>query len=274
MAILDVGQVQRGLVHLRRIGPDLIWAAEATSTNDLAKASSAPAGTIWFAEHQTAGRGRSGRSWQSAPEQNLMFSVLVELRAPSDQIPGFALAVGASVAASLDRFATGAKTRIKWPNDLYLAEKKVGGVLLESRGERVVVGIGVNVNQRAFGDVVSPTPISIAEVRGETVSREALFVDILSGLDQAVGHFEATGLSTFLPSLQERDLLLGEPLEVEEVPVGHGAGIDESGRLRVRTSDGLEQRLVSGDVRRIRVHTGASAVFHGGDGARAVRMRP
>src|SRR4029077_3344834 len=122
-----------------------------TSTLDVAHriaARGAPAGTLVIANEQTAGRGRGGKSWQSSPGDGLWLT-LIERPADTSGLGVLSLRVGLAAAEALDRFAS-EPIRLKWPNDLYVDDKKLGGILVEARWreqavEYVAIGLGVNV---------------------------------------------------------------------------------------------------------------------------------
>src|SRR4029450_6630083 len=102
-------------------------------------------GALVVADHQTAGRGRLGRSWEAPPGVALLFSVLLK-PPPERDVPELSLVAGVAVAETLER-TLGLSVQLKWPNDVMLRRKKVAGCLAEARDDSVVLGIGVNVNQ-------------------------------------------------------------------------------------------------------------------------------
>lgn len=146
------------------------------STNDTVR--SYPAGTLVWADSQTSGRGQRGNSWESEPGANLTFSFTV---APTDlrMDRAFALSEAVSLAVVETLGETGVAARIKWPNDIYVGERKICGILIENtvradgRVSLSVVGVGLNVNQRIFtGD--APNPVSLVQLTGSRHDREAL----------------------------------------------------------------------------------------------------
>ena len=135
-------------------GEPYLYFAETGSTQDVLRDGDYRHGTVALAEHQTAGRGRSGRSWEDAPAANLLFSLLLEPPAGAP-LPQLSLVAGLAVASALEREAM-VPALVKWPNDVLIDGGKVAGILLEASGDRVVCGIGINVNQVA--DELPPTP--------------------------------------------------------------------------------------------------------------------
>jgi BirA family biotin operon repressor/biotin-[acetyl-CoA-carboxylase] ligase len=175
-----------------RLGNQLIVVEEASSTNDLAweaEARGAPEGLVVFAERQTAGRGQYGRRWESAPYQGLWFSVLLRPRITLSESPQLT-ALLAIVAAATIIEETGCVASIKSPNDIYVADRKIAGVLVEGRTKSdksyvAVAGIGVNVNQTLedFPAELQATAGSLRMATGRTLARGPLAVALLRKLE-------------------------------------------------------------------------------------------
>lgn len=146
---------------------------ESTSTYLASKATATAHGTAVMARAQSAGRGQRGNSWEAAPGLNLTLSVLLRpegLEAASAYL--LSEAVSEAAATAIERFIAPVELKLKWPNDLYVADCKLGGILIENslRGryvDRTIVGIGVNINQLQFVSD-APNPISMAAVTGRT----------------------------------------------------------------------------------------------------------
>jgi BirA family biotin operon repressor/biotin-[acetyl-CoA-carboxylase] ligase len=139
-----------------------------------------PEGALVVADHQTAGRGRLGRTWQDVPGKSLLFSLLLRPSAPMPLWPELSLVAGEAVAR-----AVGGEVRP--PNDVFLNGKKVAGVLPEATRGRVVLGIGVNVNHTEDElpkDTVKP-PTSLRVETGREHDRDALLLEILAELERA-----------------------------------------------------------------------------------------
>ena len=140
-------------------------AQEVTSTNAEARSlavSGAPEGAVVIAESQTAGRGRLGRRWSSPAGRGLLFSVLLRPTLPMSDVHLLTLVVGCAAAQAIES-TTGVPTSIKWPNDLFLGDRKVGGILMEIAGEQdevdwVIAGIGINVNTELERVARNPVP--------------------------------------------------------------------------------------------------------------------
>jgi BirA family transcriptional regulator, biotin operon repressor / biotin---[acetyl-CoA-carboxylase] ligase len=194
---------------------------------------------LLVAEQQTAGRGRLGRGWQSAAGESLTFSFGVPL-APRDW-SGLSLAVGVSVAASLHP-----AIRLKWPNDLWLQDRKLAGILIEtasfgaaSGGQRyAVIGVGVNIAPRA-GDGLSTPPAALRELLPE-VDAPAALARIAAPLAQALVDFEQHGFAPFHARFDARDALRDRPVRLTDGTAGTAHGVGESGSLLVHTAAGLQ----------------------------------
>src|SRR2546421_6120058 len=175
-----------------RVGNQLVVVEEASSTNDLAweaEATGAPEGFVVFAERQTAGRGRYGRRWDSAPYQGLWFSVLLRPPVTLNESPQLTSLLAGVTAAIITEEARCAVS-IKMPNDIYVAGRKVAGVLVEGRtasdGSYVAVaGLGVNVNQTIedFPEELREIAGSLATTTGKKFSRSKLAAALLQKLN-------------------------------------------------------------------------------------------
>ena len=198
--------------------------------------------TLLVAEQQTAGRGRLGRDWHSAGSDSLTFSLALPL-APADW-SGLSLAVGVSVARSLH-----ADLQLKWPNDVWLHGRKLGGILIETASvgdQRVaVVGIGLNIAPREAAGLSTP-PAWLQEVL-PGVDAGAALLRIAAPLVQALKAFEVAGFGPFQAEFSQRDLLLDSAVTLGNGTVGMARGVDMQGGLRVQTPEGM-QTVTSAEV--------------------------
>ena len=175
-----------------RIGNEIVVVEETESTNDLAWAAAergAPEGFVVFAERQTKGRGQYGRRWESAPYQGLWFSILLRPALSLRESPKLTLQLAHNIAATIEQ-ETGLVPSIKPPNDIYIGDRKVAGVLVEGRttsdGRYIAVaGIGINVNQTLhdFPGELRETAGSLAMLTGKELSRSRLAIGLLRKLD-------------------------------------------------------------------------------------------
>ena len=210
---------------------------ETASTNEDARAlaaAGAPHGTLVTTDHQTAGRGRQGRTWTAPAGQTLLVSLV--LRESDPLLP---LRAGLAVADLADPDAL-----VKWPNDVLVDGRKVAGVLVEGRPQEgwTVLGIGVNaaLDLTAMPEELQATAGSLGRRADEL---EATLTELLGHLERRLGEPTADALA----ALRERDALLGRRVSWAGGE-GEGAGIDEDGSLRVRVADGRETTVAAGEV--------------------------
>lgn len=229
---------------------EVVEAVDSTNSELMRRARAGDvAPVLLVAERQTAGRGRLGRPWQSAQSGgeplSLTFSLGLPL-APRDW-SGLSLAVGASVADSLD--ADGRHgIRLKWPNDLWTADdRKLAGILIETATvpasfaatpstRHVVLGVGVNIGPRD-GDGLRAPPAWLREQAPATTAPEALR-RIAAPLVRDVLAFGTRGFAPFAARFAARDALAGRDVELSDGMVGRCEGVGATGELRVLTADG------------------------------------
>ena len=237
-------------------GFDIRVAGQTGSTNDDAFAIGVP-GLAIFAEHQTAGRGRRGDAWVSPQGTNLLFSLLLHPATPSEtwtRLPHLAgLAVCHAIAS---QFPGLSPARLKWPNDVYLAEKKLAGILVESRSTlgraAVVVGIGVNVNglESEFPERLRPLATTLREHTGHVIDRNDLAAAILAEW-AALYPAELDGdFSRIREELRARSWLLGRSIAIRQGQreiTGTAADVGPEGELVVELSDGTREIVVSAE---------------------------
>ena len=239
----------------RRIGTRIDRHRLVNSTNGAAfdaAAADAPDGTVIVADAQRAGRGRMGRTWESPAGRNLYLSIL--LRPPLPPSVTTALPFLAAVTAGdAIRAATGLPVMTKWPNDLIIHDRKIGGILIETRcigADTVlaVVGIGVNVNwpRRAMPEPLRATASSLQAELGRPVNRSRLLAALLNQFDRGYRRLRCDGSAPLLHAWSRRCLTLEQPVHVK-TPTGLLAGwaeaIDRTGRLTLRHADGSISRV-------------------------------
>jgi BirA family transcriptional regulator, biotin operon repressor / biotin---[acetyl-CoA-carboxylase] ligase len=196
-----------------------------------------PEGAIATTDHQTAGRGRLGRSWVEAPGTSVIVSVL--LRPPRERRAQELSLVAAVAVALAVEDATGLAAQIKWPNDVLLARRKVSGILAEMRDDVVVLGIGLNVNQtrEQLPLEAKVAPASLYTVDGRVRDREEVLELLLGQLDACYAAWREGGLDALYDDLGARNFLHGRRVTVDGV-AGVAARIERDGRLRVEGEAG------------------------------------
>lgn len=143
-------------------------------------AADAPQGAVAVAEEQTAGRGRLGRPWHAAARTSVLVSINLRPRIETARLPELSLVAGRAVAEAIE-LETGVQPEVRFPNDLLIGSRKVAGILAEARDERVVLGIGINVNLAEDllpGDVDTPAT-SLSIEAGGHVDRAGLLATVL-----------------------------------------------------------------------------------------------
>jgi BirA family biotin operon repressor/biotin-[acetyl-CoA-carboxylase] ligase len=205
-----------------------------------------PEGAIATADHQTGGRGRLGRAWVEAPATSVLVSIL--LRPPPER-PAPELALVAALATALAvEDATTLSAQIKWPNDVMLDRRKVAGILAELKGDAVILGIGLNVNQ-TYDQLPRETKVPAASLRsidGRIRDRDHVLETLLGRLDEMYGLWLAGGLDALYHDIGARDFLRGRRVALNGTS-GVAVGIDRDGRLELDVA-GERQLVESGEV--------------------------
>ncbi len=241
---------------------DVEWVTETGSTNEdllAAARAGAPEGRVLCADHQRAGRGRLGRSWVAPPGASLLCSVLLRPRLPIARVHLATTALSLSAADACGRLA-GVAPELKWPNDLLVGRRKLGGVLSEAivvdgRPEALIVGLGLNVDWP--GDL----PEDLVEIAtalnlegGRPVERRALLDEVLAGFEPRYEDLQAGRIEAVLDDARRRTATLGQPVLVElgtEHLVGDAVDLTADGHLVVDV-DGTRREVAAGDVVHLR----------------------
>ena len=208
-------------------------------------------GVVALAEEQTQGRGRRGRSWHSPAGANLYLSLGWRFHGPVESLSGLSLAIGAMLAEVIARDFE-VDLALKWPNDLFHGERKLGGVLIELLGEQngaipVVAGIGLNVNMPLEDTKSIQRPwTDLATARGSQVDRNSLAAQLINQLASGLTDIAGGDMGGWLEQWRQRDFLHGRQVLVEGSPTvaGKAAGVDQHGALLVNTQTG--QSVVAG----------------------------
>ena len=242
--------------HYFRIGSTNAAAMEAA-------AAGAPEGSVYFAEQQTAGRGRGGNSWESAPSDGIYCSVVLRPQlSPADALL-LSLIAGLAVVEAVEE-TTGLHPDLRWPNDVLIDERKFCGILTEMNAEAtrvryVVLGIGINVNQPSFPAELDPIATSLRLAGGHEWSRVQLAAALLKSLDAWYRKLTSGGAearANIFQKFEERSSFARSRLVHVDEDGGYegvSQGLDSRGFLLVRTERGL-RTVLSGGVRAIRGH--------------------
>ena len=230
------------------------------STNDAAfqlGEKGAKEGACVFAEYQKKGRGRLGRAWVSPKGKNLILSVLLKPKLSPSQVSRITLMAGVSAVRAI-RSVTTRSLGIKWPNDILYQDKKVGGILTEMSAEPdavrfIVLGIGINVN--ADPRELPPGSTSLKAIMGKTADRVGFARALLKELDADYKRFREGNFQALARSWEEYSATSGKRVSaaVQGRKVqGQATGIDEDGALWIRKDDGLQERILAGDIEHLR----------------------
>lgn len=218
------------------------------------------AGTVVKANTQTVGRGRLGKSWASPPGTGLYFSLILRPRLELAALPQLTLAAGLGAAEAIEA-VTGLRVLLKWPNDLLLDGKKIGGILCETGPLQqgcepvVIVGVGLNVStpMAAFPADLRARATSLLVHSGRVFPEDELLTAMLAGIEAEAGRLEKDGLAAVLADWRQRDATLGQELTwvstAGTLVHGMSLGVDDEGRLRIRDAAGQVHEVLSGDVR-------------------------
>lgn len=250
------------LLSTREIGGTLHHFETVPSTNakafELAQ-QGALHGEVVLTEHQTAGKGRRGRTWISAPEKNLACSVILRPEIPPARAPELTLVAAVALAETLRE--TGVDASIKWPNDVQIAGRKVAGILTElsadvERVHFVVLGIGVNLNASAsdFPPEIAEIATSVALHRKGPIHRALFTAALLASLENWLEKWSELGFEPVRRAWKSLASTLGQEVLVRtdnQELLGVAEDIDAAGALLVRVGDRLE-RVLSGDVEQVR----------------------
>jgi len=239
------------------IGRNFVYVDEIDSTNKylIGKENNQNThGTVVLAEKQTAGKGRKDRVWYSAPESNLTFSILInkdKFLLKNSNLINFAASL--AVANAIENLYQ-LKTELKWPNDVLITGKKTCGILIEASSqankiEKIVLGIGVNVNQNSFQGNFNYPPTSIRLELGRNAEREKLLAEILNILEELFEKIKKNKAEV-LNDWKSKCRMIGERISIKEdekEKFGLFYDIDDDGFLILETKEGKE-KIHFGDV--------------------------
>lgn len=248
---LDIARIAAALgTAAVRFDVDVLAECDSTNARLLARAEAgAASGTVIAAERQTAGRGRLGRAWISAPGDSLTFSLLWRFP-PGTFLGGLSLAVGVAIGETLAKLGV-ADVGLKWPNDILRAGRKLAGVLIElvpGAPQSAVIGIGVN---RRLPETMPAELRALAAGLDRDLAAEDLLAALLLSLQAVLSEFARDGFVALRARWLARCAHLDQPVRIISefsVPVeGRCLGVDVDGALMVETPVCV-QRILSGDV--------------------------
>jgi BirA family biotin operon repressor/biotin-[acetyl-CoA-carboxylase] ligase len=215
-----------------------------------------PEGALVLAEEQTAGRGRAGRTWYSERAAGIYVTVLLRPKLAPVQAPLLTMMAGLSAHAAVEA-TTGLAVDLKWPNDLLVGGKKLGGILTEMHAEPgqvrfVIVGVGLNINQERFSGELANTATSLRLETGKAQSRMELLVRLLREFESDYNRLQREGVTSVVKRFEVvSSYASGKRVRVTngtESYLGTTAGLGPEGLLQVERDDGRVVTVVAGDV--------------------------
>lgn len=253
---------QEILTHLKTkwVGHSICYKELIDSSNNLAKKlanDGCEDGMIVVAEEQGAGKGRLSRGWISPFAKGIWFSIVLKPPFLPEEAPKCTLLAAVAVVKAINKIK-GVEAAIKWPNDILLLGKKLVGILTEMSAEfghinYVVIGIGINTNATPedYPEEVRPLAVSVADAATEPFTRVELLADILKNMEELYEMVLQEGFKPVLEEWRKYSCTLGQAVKViapDKTYFGTAVDIDEEGLLIVRKEDGVEEKVVAGDV--------------------------
>ncbi|MFA5846062.1 MAG: biotin--[acetyl-CoA-carboxylase] ligase [Thermodesulfovibrionales bacterium] len=247
------------------IGREIIFFESIGSTNTAAlelAEKGAPHGTVVIADRQTKGKGRLGRTWVSPPKKNIYMSVILRPEIEPKDATLLTIMTAVSCAKGVMK-STGLKAEIKWPNDLMISSKKLGGILTEMKSDPdgivfAVIGIGINVNSKTKNDFppdIRGIATSIREELGKIQSRTFIIAEILKELEHWYKVLLTEGRKPLFDEWKRLSSTLGRKVKVtagDNVFTGVAEDIDRGGMLILRLPSGMLKKISSGDLTMLR----------------------
>jgi BirA family biotin operon repressor/biotin-[acetyl-CoA-carboxylase] ligase len=219
------------------------------STNQflLEQAKTSPSGYFCLAEHQTAGRGRRGRVWETPLGGNIACSLLWRFK--SEQLlSGLSNTIGVIVIKALQKYGVHAGLQLKWPNDVLFSGRKLAGILLEKVGESVVIGVGINV---CLSGMKVEERIDVTEIIGAPIARNKLVGLLINELLTGLPLFQKQGFNTFITDWRKHDCFVGCTVTVstpKKTFTGIAQGINETGEFLLLDSHQQVHTFQYGEV--------------------------
>ncbi|PHM69574.1 bifunctional biotin--[acetyl-CoA-carboxylase] ligase/biotin operon repressor BirA [Xenorhabdus sp. KJ12.1] len=251
MNLLDKKTIESYLPNNRI---EVIPVIDSTNQHLLNKLTELTSGDSCVAEYQYAGRGRRGRQWVSAFGRNLYLSMFWRLEQGPAAAVGLSLVVGIVIAEVLNRQGA-ERVKVKWPNDLYLDDKKLAGILVELMGRtgdaaQIVIGIGMNISMSSEQQKLITQQWANLQQTGITIERNKLVAEIVVELQKALIQFGSAGLSPFISRWFKLDNFIDRPVKLiigEQEIYGIARGIDQQGALLL-DRDGVITPYIGGEI--------------------------
>ena len=246
-------------LQTERMGRQIRYFSRIDSTNQYAKRiaeEGAPDGTLIIADEQTAGKGRSGRTWVTPPAEAIAFTLLLRPKLSPDRISMVTLVMGLAVTNAVNSLY-GVSAGIKWPNDVVIKGRKLCGILTEMSAEvrqvnYIVIGVGINANLTSFPEEIREIATSLKLELGRDINRAELIARVMAEFERLYAEFEAQGdLGAVMQEYNELCLNADSKVRVLDPNgeyTGTSRGINSMGELLVETEDGKMQEVYAGEV--------------------------
>lgn len=213
-------------------------------------------GTVILSEYQTMGRGRRGKNWVSPFAANLYLSIVWDFDQGASALQGLSLAVGVAVSRALKDLAID-DVRLKWPNDIYINNKKLGGILLEMVGDpagqcTVIIGIGINHTMPAnSGQIIDQEWTDIASTVDSPIARNKLASNIINSCFDMLKDYQQKGFQYYQQEWQAIDAFKGRQAAVSTAnksTTGTLMGVDQYGALKMKLDNGEIVSFIGGEL--------------------------
>lgn len=248
----------RNQLQVTRLAGKIIAHDELESTNDLAKTlltQGEKEGTVVLADAQTRGKGRLGRSWYSEKGAGLYFSVILKPPLPPEEFPHLTLLAAVACVTAINQLSPG-RANLKWPNDILLNHRKLGGILCEHVVEGpktgAILGIGLNISQSRFPEELQSIATSLLIENQVHPERYQILPFIINNLDEEYQSLLEVGVAPLLERWRQNSAMLGVPIlltQGAETFSGVAEDLDEFGRLVVLLDSGEQRAFEGGEVR-------------------------
>ena len=260
--LLDSDQISNDLNHQIKgqlNGLHIYQSLDSTNkaANQLVEAQADTAsGAVILSEYQTMGRGRRGKNWVSPFAANLYLSMVWDFDQGASALQGLSLAIGVAVSRALKQLQVGG-VQLKWPNDIYINNKKLGGILLEMVGDpagqcTVIIGIGINHSMpEQSGENIDQAWADLAAVTTQAISRNRLAAYIINHCFDILSDYQQKGFACYQQEWQEIDAFQGAQAVVSTVnqsTVGMPVGVDEFGALKMKLANGEVKTFIGGEL--------------------------
>ena len=240
------------------IGQEIRYLESVSSTNDYLKKIAKDIdseGLIVIANEQTKGKGRLGRTWITTKDDSIAISILLKPNVNIERASLITMIAGVSVVEGIQN-STDITPSIKWPNDIYIDNKKLGGILAESSFnngtlEHIVLGIGININQTNFDKRLESSATSLKKVCGKELDKEVIIANILNVFEKYYNLFKSNDLMAFMDKLKHNSCVLGKNVAIinnNETYIGKAINITDSGSILIKLNNGEIREFVNGDI--------------------------